>query len=156
MPARCSRWCRTAGADTDLGTTDDAFTFTLLDQVDHVPLATGGGDAETIALSLASVFVATDFDGDSVVIDAGATVTIENDVPTAILPDHAVVTNSGAGPVPTFELDQDGTLANNFGADNEGGTVRFPSSLDDSPSGLTSGGAAIIYHVTNRRVDPDG
>ena len=32
-------------------------------------------------LSLASVFVATDFDGDSVVIDAGATVTIENDVP---------------------------------------------------------------------------
>ena len=36
---------------------------------------------ETIVLSLASVFVATDFDGDSVIIDAGATVTIENDVP---------------------------------------------------------------------------
>ena len=72
---------QTAGADTVLGTSDDAFTFTLLDQVDHTPLATGGGDAETIALSLASVFVATDFDGDSVVIDAGATVTIENDVP---------------------------------------------------------------------------
>ena len=72
---------QTAGADTVLGTPDDVFTFTLLDQVDHVPLATGGGDAETIALSLASVFVATDFDGDSVVIDAGATVTIENDVP---------------------------------------------------------------------------
>ena len=72
---------QTAGADTVLGTSDDVFTFTLLDQVDHTPLATGGGDAETIALSLASVFVATDFDGDSVVIDAGATVTIENDVP---------------------------------------------------------------------------
>ena len=72
---------QTAGADTVLGTSDDTFTFTLLDQVDHTPLATGGGDAETIALSLASVFVATDFDGDSVVIDAGATVTIENDVP---------------------------------------------------------------------------
>ena len=27
------------------------------------------------------MFVATDFDGDSVIIDAGATVTIENDVP---------------------------------------------------------------------------
>ena len=39
------------------------------------------GTQETIVLSLASVFVATDFDGDSVVIDAGATVTIENDVP---------------------------------------------------------------------------
>ena len=40
---------QTAGADTVLGTADDAFTFTLLDQVDHVPLATGGGDDETIA-----------------------------------------------------------------------------------------------------------
>ena len=72
---------QTAGADTVLGTSDDVFTFTLLDQVDHTPLATGAGDDETIVLSLASVFVATDFDGDSVVIDAGATVTIENDVP---------------------------------------------------------------------------
>ena len=72
---------QTAGVDTLLGTPDDVFTFTLLDQIDHVPLATGGGDEETILLSLASVFVATDFDGDSVVIDAGATVTIENDVP---------------------------------------------------------------------------
>ena len=72
---------QTAGADTVLGTSDDVFTFTLLDQVDHTPLATGGGDDETIVLSLASVFVATDFDGDSIIIDAGATVTIENDVP---------------------------------------------------------------------------
>ena len=32
---------QTAGADTVLGTSDDAFTFTLLDQVDHTPLATG-------------------------------------------------------------------------------------------------------------------
>ena len=35
---------QTAGADTVLGTADDVFTFTLLDQVDHMPLATGGGD----------------------------------------------------------------------------------------------------------------
>ena len=41
VPARCSRWCRTAGADKVLGTADDVFTFTLLDQVDHTPLATG-------------------------------------------------------------------------------------------------------------------
>ena len=34
---------QTAGADTVLGTADDVFTFTLLDQVDHTPLATGGG-----------------------------------------------------------------------------------------------------------------
>jgi hypothetical protein len=92
---------QTAGTDTILGTADDAFTFTLLDQVDHVPLATGGGDAETIVLSLASVFVATDFDGDSVVIDAGATVTIENDVPTIGPISNGLVdftTISGANP----------------------------------------------------------
>ena len=94
----------------------------------------------------------TDADGD--VDDGGdrsgtGVFQIEDDGPTAILPDHAVVTNSGAGAVIPFELDQDGTLANNYGADNEGGTVRFPSSLENSPSGLTSGGAAIIYHVTN-------
>ena len=28
---------QTAGTDTILGTADDAFTFTLLDQVDHAP-----------------------------------------------------------------------------------------------------------------------
>ena len=40
--------------------------LTLLDQVDHTPLATGGGDLETIALSLVNVFAVTDFDGDRI------------------------------------------------------------------------------------------
>ncbi len=57
------------------------WTFTLVDQLDHARWQRPAGDTETIALSLASVFVATDFDGDSVIIDAGATVTIENDMP---------------------------------------------------------------------------
>ena len=143
---------QTAGADTVLGTVDDAFTFTLLDQIDHTPLATGGGDAETIALSLASVFVATDFDGDSVVIDAGATVTIENDIPIATIPEYAVLSN-GAGSLVVFNLDLDPTtptLSNNYGADEEG-TVRFLASLDGTPSGLTSHGTPIVYDVS-----PDG
>ena len=143
---------QTAGADTVLGTVDDAFTFTLLDQIDHTPLATGGGDAETIALSLASVFVATDFDGDSVVIDAGATVTIENDIPIATIPEYAVLSNGAGSPV-VFNLDLDPTtptLSNNYGADEEG-TVQFLASLDGTPSGLTSHGTPIVYDVS-----PDG
>ena len=52
---------------------------------------TGTGDDENIVLSLANVFKATDFDGDSIIIDAGATVTIENDVPNAKI-DVAAVT----------------------------------------------------------------
>src|SRR5262249_59585893 len=49
---------QTAGVDTVLGTADDAFTFTLLDQIDHTPLATGGGGAETTPPGLASGFLA--------------------------------------------------------------------------------------------------
>ena len=60
------------------------FTFTLLDQLDHGPLNSGAGDAETLALSLAGVFVATDTDGDSVVLNNAVTVTVFNDVPVAI------------------------------------------------------------------------
>jgi hypothetical protein len=122
------------GVDNVLGTADDAFTFTLLDQVDHVPLATGGGDAETIALSLASVFVATDFDGDSVVIDAGATVTIENDVPSGLTPDalNDVENNGIAG-----TSDQIPALLNfSVGAD-EVGSVVF--NVPGVPVGVTSG-----------------
>ena len=140
---------QTAGADTVLGTVDDTFTFTLLDQVDHTPLDTGAGDAETIVLSLASEFVATDFDGDTVIIDAGATVTIENDVPIATLPEYAVLSNGAGSPV-VFNLDLDTqlpTLSNNYGADEEG-TVRFLASLDGTLSGLTSHGAPIIYDVS--------
>ena len=50
------------------------FTFTLLDQIDHSPWRLRGTDAELTNLSLAGVFTATDFDGDSVVIDAGASI----------------------------------------------------------------------------------
>ena len=41
----------------------------------------GTSDAFKTDLSLAGVFTATDTDGDKVIIDAGAVVTIENDIP---------------------------------------------------------------------------
>ncbi|QNN67500.1 hypothetical protein H9L13_00580 [Sphingomonas lutea] len=63
---------------------DANFTFTLLDNIDNNPL-TGAGDADTDSLSLAGAFVATDTDGDKVIIDAGATLLIENDVPIAAI-----------------------------------------------------------------------
>ena len=119
---------QTAGADTVLGTSDDVFTFTLLDQVDHMPLATGGGDAETIALSLASVFVATDFDGDSVVIDAGATVTIENDVPGQ----NAVTVN--------INVDEDELRASTGITDGDG-TTTVATFTGAQISGLVASGA---------------
>ena len=72
---------QTAGADTVLGTRTTCSRSRCWTRLTICRWRRAAGDAETIALSLASVFVATDFDGDSVIIDAGATVTIENDVP---------------------------------------------------------------------------
>ena len=152
---------QTAGADTVLGTPDDAFTFTLLDQVDHTPLATGAGDAETIALSLASVFVATDFDGDSVVIDAGATVTIENDVPgqnaatVNINVDEDELTGLSTG-----ITDGDGTttVASFTGAQisglvasgaDEPVTVSLNAAIDNVDTGLDSKGENILFDVVS-------
>ena len=119
--------------------------------LEHPTSPTNYDEAVNLGSLVNAVVTVTDGDGDvaTQTIAIGNAIQFQDDGPTAILPDHAVVTNSGAGAVLPFELDQDGTLANNYGADNEGGTVRFPSSLENSPSGLTSGGAAIIYHVSN-------
>ena len=150
---------QTAGGDTVLGTPDDVFTFTLLDQVDHMPLATGGGDEETIVLSLASVFVATDFDGDSVIIDAGATVTIENDVPgqnaatVNINVDEDELTGLSTG-----ITDGDGTttVASFTGAQiaglvesgaDEPVTVSLNAAIDNVATGLFSQNVSILFDV---------
>ena len=138
-------------AGPGVGEVTYTYSATLLQPLEHASLDGQLGDnSENSALLSGVTFEVTDKDTDTT--QGTFSVTIVDDVPAAILPDHAVVTNNGAGPgplpLPTFELDQDGTLANNYGADNEGGTVRFPLSLENSPSGLTSGGAAIIYHVS--------
>ncbi len=57
------------------------FTFTLLAPLDHTPLGVGGGDGETLSFDLSSALVATDFDGDSIVLQTGVTIVVENDVP---------------------------------------------------------------------------
>ena len=65
---------------TDNG--NGTFTFDLDDQIDHLPLDSGGGDLETLALDLTPAFAAKDFDGDAVALQAGSIrVVVENDVP---------------------------------------------------------------------------
>ena len=71
---------------------DTNFTFTLLDNVDNDSdsnLATGEGDSAVQHLNLGGAFVATDTDGDHVVIGSGTgSIGIENDVPTPIIPEQ--------------------------------------------------------------------
>ena len=69
--ARCSR-CRSPPAT-------GAYTFTLLDQLDH-----GLGTTTTtrlLAINLSSVIVATDADGDFVPLTGAFTISVENDIP---------------------------------------------------------------------------
>ena len=62
-------------------TTTGAYTFTLLDQLDH-GLNTNDNDEALIAIDFSSVLVAKDADGDFIPLTAGAfTISVENDIP---------------------------------------------------------------------------
>ncbi len=89
----------------------------------------------------------TDGDGDT----ASATsanalgITFEDDGPTVIVPEDAVLSNSAGAPQ-EFDLDVDGMVTDNYGADGAG-TVRF-TVTDGQDSGLTSGGQPVTYHLS--------
>ena len=121
-----------------------AYTFTLLQALEHAPGsgATDNTEDPNIVLSLA--YTVTDGDGDSA--PGTISVTIDDDMPLPIAPDPLVGSNV-AGTSATAALDSDDNVDNNVGADQLG-TVQFPASLNPD-SGLTSGGVPIIYTVSN-------
>ena len=57
-----------------------AYTFTLLDQLDH-GLGTNDTDEALIDINFASVLVATDADGDFVPLSGAFMISVENDIP---------------------------------------------------------------------------
>ena len=120
-----------------------AYTFTLLQALEHAPGsgATDNTEDPNIVLSLA--YTATDGDGDSA--PGTISVTIDDDIPLPITPDPLVGSNVAGTSAMAF-LNSDDNIDNNVGADQLG-TVRFPASL--TASGLTSGGIPIIYTVSN-------
>ena len=73
---------------------DGTYTFTLLGAVDHLPLNSGGGDAETLTLNIASLFKAIDGDGDHVTLSGNLNVVIENDIPVITNPTNLIVNGS--------------------------------------------------------------
>jgi len=65
-------------------------TFTLLDQLDHLT----HGDSATLVINNLGQFVkATDADGDSVRLTDKIAVTVENDVPVAVVGQDSILTN---------------------------------------------------------------
>ena len=129
------------------------FTFTLLDQIDHTP-GVPGTDAELTNLSLAGVFTAADFDADPVVINAGASINIENDVPEnngtvlaakLVVEDGLTGLSTGIGGGPTqvvFTAAELATLVNS-GAD-EPVTIKFNAAVTGD-TGLDSKGFDVSW-----------
>ena len=79
-----------------------------------------------MTLDLAKAFVATDFDGDSVQLDSGASVAIENDVPAnnaTTLADEAGVRGRSAGSTGIGGGDDDGGV-HDGGACDAGDSAR--------------------------------
>ena len=57
-----------------------AYTFTLLDQLDH-GLGTNDNDEALLPINLSSILVATDADGDFIPLTGGFIISVENDIP---------------------------------------------------------------------------
>ncbi|MGI3125431.1 DUF5801 repeats-in-toxin domain-containing protein [Nitratireductor sp. PBL-C9] len=129
-----------------------AVTVTQHETLEHTVDGGPGADHDdALALSGAAavsvVQTVTDGDGDT----ASATsanalgITFEDDGPTVIVPEDAVLSNSAGAPQ-EFDLDVDGMVTDNYGADGAG-TVRF-TVTDGQDSGLTSGGQPVTYHLS--------
>ncbi|WP_352566505.1 beta strand repeat-containing protein, partial [Mesorhizobium australicum] len=118
------------------------YTYTLTKPCTTNPAANNGAEVEASK----DVFTYTVTDAFGNTSTSTITVDIKDDVPTAVSPDYAVLSNS-AGSAVAFALDADHNVANNYGADGAG-TVQFAASLDGTDSGLTSGGVHIIYDVS--------
>lgn len=118
-------------------------TATLSDNFIHL----SGSGENSISILGVSV-VATDTDGDT----AAATValTVRDDVPLAVQPKAAVLTNSAGSTGGNF-LDDDNDVDNDYGAD--GGKIIFTAATVTSLLGqnLTSGFSSLAYSIS-----PDG
>jgi hypothetical protein len=125
----------------------NSYTFTQLAQIDHDD-ETDPNDSVGIDVTVNAVN-----GGGSTLASRSLTVTVYDDGPTAIFPQYAVVKNATDLVDPVIvtglKLDLDGLLTGNYGADVNGGTVRFSQDLETQPSGLTSHGTEITYDVSS-------
>ena len=134
-----------------------AYTFTLLDQLDH-GLGTNDNDEALLAINLSSILVATDADGDFIPLTGAFTISVENDIPVQVgTPVTGTVyedllaggnPDTPANPAGASTI-ATGTLAGlvSFGADQPG-TITLSPTTSGLPQNLTSIGAPVVYNVT--------
>ena len=147
------------------GTNNATYTFTLLDQLDHLGgNLSGAGDDQIKTIDFSSMLVATDADLDQVALDAGSLlITVEDDLPinnatsvTGAVDEDSLNNVSGAfGSLGNLDAVNVGTVAGGslaglvtVGAD-EPATFGFTGSFAGlTAQALTSQGAALSYSVS--------
>ena len=118
-----------------------SYNLTLRENVLHADEVANQENDATTNLT----FTVTDSDGDT---DTGTiVVTFDDDMPQAIQPDAAVLENEIGSSI-TADLDDDGEVITDFGADGPG-LVQFANITNNQDSGRTSGGDAIRYYLAN-------
>ena len=147
------------------GTNNATYTFTLLDQIDHLGgNLSGAGDDQIKTIDFSSVLSATDADLDQVILDAGSLlITVEDDLPinnatlvTGAVDEDSLNNVSGAfGSLGNPDAVNVGTVAGGslaglvtVGAD-EPATFGFTGSFAGlTAQALTSRGVALSYSVS--------
>ena len=147
------------------GTNNATYTFTLLDQIDHLGgNLSGAGDDQIKTIDFSSMLSATDADLDQVILDAGSLlITVEDDLPinnatlvTGAVDEDSLNNVSGAfGSLGNLDAVNVGTVAGGslaglvtVGAD-EPATFGFAGSFAGlTAQALTSKGVALSYSVS--------
>ncbi|KLN61976.1 hypothetical protein WH96_00010, partial [Kiloniella spongiae] len=133
-----------------------AYTFTLKDQIDHHPVNAADNAEGFVDLDLSSAIVATDGDGDSVTVDNGFTIRVQDDIPVALedaevsgsVQEDALADGNTETTVPAQTTVSTGSVTGLFsaGADNPG-TYSLLTDTNDLPA-LKSGGVDVEYIVS--------
>ena len=123
----------------DLNSGDATVSVTMSDEFKH----TTGLDNNTFTIEDIEVVIT---DTDLTEATGMINVTVVDDVAIDIMPDDAELPNLSLATF-TGDLDIDGQIEDNIGAD-QSGNAQFSVSLESTDTGLTSGGLEISYDVS--------
>ena len=126
---------------------DGTFTFTLNDQIDHIPNVPADNDSQTLDINIVSAFTATDGDGDSVPLNLGSlNITVEDDIPFfAGEPYSLAVTHTGTV--------YSGSVDFHVGADEPGQFSITPPAINGVTTQTSTDAQSGIVTVTGTFTD---